>query len=81
MKFNLPHSIRNNSDKDRIHLVIDAKVNDWAGQLFYYNLSPNKKETEEPGYTSETKKQIIVQLRSMGTETGNKLADEMEASL
>lgn len=80
MNFNLPHSISNKSNTDRIHLVIDAEVNDWVTELFQ---QPGlvKKETEEPGYDDETKRKIIAGLRQMNTETSNRLADEMEASL
>ncbi len=80
MNFNLPHSIHNKSKYPRIHLVIDAKVNDWVKNLFG---QPGllRKATEETGYDSETKKQIIARLREMNTETANKIANEMEASL
>jgi hypothetical protein len=80
MNFNLPHSIINNSNDDRIHLVIDAKVNAWAEELFSQP-SLYKKETEVAGYDAATKKQIIQQLRAMNTDTANILADEMENSL
>lgn len=80
MNFNLPHAIINNSPVDRIHLVIDAQVNDWVKEQFE---QPGlfKKEIEYAEHDDETKKAIIAQLRSMNTEVGNKLADEMEATL
>lgn len=80
MNFNLPHSIINNSPVDRIHLVIDAQVNDWVKDLF---AQPGllKKEIEFEEHDAATKKAIIAQLRSMNTEVGNRLADEMEATL
>lgn len=80
MNFNLPHSIQNKSNRDRIHLVIDAEVNDWVRELFS---TPNllMKEIEEAGHTDTTKQQIIAQLRQMNTETSNRLAAEMEATL
>lgn len=78
MNFNLPHALQNNSPIDRIHLVIDASVNDWVTHLFSQP-AVNKKEIDEPGYDDSTRAAIIAQLRSMNTETGNKLADEMEA--
>jgi mannose-6-phosphate isomerase-like protein (cupin superfamily) len=80
MNFNLPHALHNKSNKDRIHLVVDAEVNDWVKNLFS---QPGiyKKEMEDTGYDSSTKKQIIAQLRELKTETGNRLADEMEATL
>ncbi len=79
MNFNLKHSIQNNSEQDRVHLVIDAVVNDWVNELF---ATPNllKKEIDEPGYDLETKNQIIKSLREINSETSNRMADEMEAS-
>lgn len=80
MNFNLPHSIYNKSNSDRIHLVIDAVVNDWVKDLFQ---QPGllKKETADTGPDDETKRKIIASLRELNTETGNRLAAEMEASL
>jgi hypothetical protein len=77
MNFNLPHSILNNSPVNRIHLVIDAQVNDWVKQVFTQP-AVVKKNIEQPGYDDATKKAIIAQLRSLNTETSNRLADEME---
>ncbi len=31
---NLPHSVENDSFEDRIHLVLDCRVNDWLRELF-----------------------------------------------
>lgn len=39
--FQLPHHIDNHGDTDRIHLVIDAKVNDWMRELFEQALRQN----------------------------------------
>lgn len=79
MNFNLPHSLENKSNSARIHLVIDAVVNDWVKDLF--TQSPLlKKEIDEPVMNEETRRQIIAQLRLLGTETANRLADEMEIS-
>jgi hypothetical protein len=80
MNFNLPHSINNKSDKDRIHLVIDAEVNEWVSEWLQ---QPGliKKETEASEMDDGTKRRIIESLREMNSETGNRIADEMEASL
>lgn len=80
MNFNLPHSIHNKSNTDRIHLVIDAESNDWVKELFR---QPGllKKESADPDHNDETKRKIIASLRELNTETGNRLAAEMEASL
>lgn len=34
LNFNLPHSLYNGGTTDRVHLVIDCKVNDWVRGLF-----------------------------------------------
>ncbi len=83
MNFNLPHRISNKSKVNRIHLVIDAKVNDWVKTVFAGDDIIIKKEIEdtinEPD--SETKKLMITRFRQMNTETANKLADKLEAEL
>lgn len=80
MNFNLPHSLRNNGATDRVHLVIDALVNDWLTVLFAQP-AVQKKEYTGSRYDETTQRQIIFQLRQMGTDTGRRLADEMEAAL
>lgn len=80
MNFNLLHSVNNKSNLDRVHLVIDAKVNDWVREIFSMHAIA-KKEIEEPGYDDATKKLIIVQLRKMNSKTSGKLADEMEHTI
>ncbi|MBS0589823.1 MAG: aspartyl/asparaginyl beta-hydroxylase domain-containing protein, partial [Proteobacteria bacterium] len=34
LNFDLPHRIVNRGVSDRVHLVIDARVNAWVGKLF-----------------------------------------------
>ena len=80
MNFNLPHSVNNKSKTARVHLVIDAIVNDWVKELFSQP-GINKKEMEEPGYDRDTKQQIIARLRELNTETANRMANEMSAGL
>jgi len=29
-----PHSVANRGTEDRVHLVVDAEVNDWLGEVF-----------------------------------------------
>ena len=78
--FNLPHSIINNSSIDRIHLVIDATVNDWVKDIFSDKAISIKKEIDDPANYIDPaiKKQMILRFREMNTETGNRLADELE---
>jgi quercetin dioxygenase-like cupin family protein len=82
MNFNLPHSLHNKSKTDRVHLVIDAVVNDWIKNLFQSPGILNKKEIEEiPKHSQQEQSDIIAHLRSMNTDLSNKLADEMEKNL
>jgi hypothetical protein len=82
MNFNLPHSIQNNSPVNRIHLVIDAVVNDWIKDLFASPAIVVKKETEDLSgiYDAATKKQMINLFREMNTVQSNKMADELESN-
>ncbi|HEX4877392.1 MAG TPA: aspartyl/asparaginyl beta-hydroxylase domain-containing protein [Chitinophagaceae bacterium] len=82
--FNMPHSLANKGDTDRIHLVIDATVNEWIKELFSSDAVINKKEIDDPappGMDEHTKRETIRHLRMMNTATSNQLADEMENSL
>lgn len=82
MNFNLPHSINNFSNVNRIHLVIDAKVNDWVKELFTSDKVVVKKEIAEKDLISdEVKKQMIANYRQMNTEKANELADTLEKEL
>jgi Aspartyl/Asparaginyl beta-hydroxylase len=83
MNFNLPHRITNNSPINRIHLVIDALVNDWVKEIFTSNTIEIKKEIEvaENNYSIDQKKEMIYQFRKMNTNVANQLADELEKEL
>ena len=77
MNFNLLHSIRNNSNINRIHLVIDAVVNDWVRDQFA-TAAFKKEIADTPQYSPEVQLQIIAQLRLMNTAVSQAMADEME---
>lgn len=83
LNFDLPHRISNNSNTDRIHLVIDAEVNDWVRTVFADPSITLKKETEDPSTIIDdaTKKQMIQRFREMNTETTNRMADELEKTM
>lgn len=82
LNFNLPHRILNKSEVNRVHLVIDAIVNDWVKELFAQPGLLKKEEAERKAvYNEETKKQMIKLYRQMNTETGNRMADELEQTL
>jgi hypothetical protein len=80
MNLTLKHRIQNDINIDRIHLVIDCKVNDWISEQFALN-TVLKKEMNEPlaaKHSQEEKIKIIAQLRLLNTATANELADKME---
>jgi hypothetical protein len=71
---NLPHRVSNNSSSDRIHLVIDCRVNDWLAQLI--TSSENiafKKEVVDDNLLN-----MIKHLRWQNTVQSNTMADELE---
>jgi hypothetical protein len=80
--FNLPHALHNKSNVDRVHLVIDAKVNDWVTAQFSLPSIKNKKEiVDAPRHTNEELQQIIFHLKQQNTDVSLKLAKEMETQL
>lgn len=83
MNFNLPHAINNKSTVNRVHLVIDALVNDWVKEIFTGPHCPVKKEIDDVSgrFDEATKKQMILQFRQMNTSVSHKLADELEMEL
>jgi len=71
---NLPHSVSNQGEQDRIHLVVDCKVNSWLEDKI--NTSRHiaiKKETVDDNLLN-----MIKELRYQNTETTNKLANVLE---
>ncbi|MDP4220825.1 MAG: aspartyl/asparaginyl beta-hydroxylase domain-containing protein [Bacteroidota bacterium] len=72
----LPHSVENNSEIDRIHLVIDCKVNDWLKSFF-----PNEPEIVKNGLSSirseKDRENMIIALRSIGTPAALKIIDDL----
>lgn len=78
--FNMKHRVTNAGTTDRIHLVMDCKVNDWlTGQFGNEAVEIKKEIPAPPQYTAEQKAMIISSLRAMNTETASRMADEMEA--
>ena len=74
---NLPHRVSNNGSTDRIHLVIDCKVNTWLQTLFSKAVKTECFEEEKNPYA----KQVIEQLRLMNTPTAIEMANKMEQDL
>lgn len=79
--FDLPHSVRNSGSFDRIHLVMDCVRNEWSDALFAqvgYDFEADER-LKQPD--AGTQRQVIEELRRMGTPTACQLADQLEAQL
>lgn len=74
---NLPHRVSNNSDTDRIHLVVDCTVNDWLERMIRSSTEMAEKEEDvDPNLQN-----MIKQLRHQNTEFSNKYAAELAQRL
>ena len=71
---NLPHRVSNNSDKDRIHLVVDCSVNNWLKDI----INSSGKISFKDDVSDVDLINMIKNLRYQDTETSNKLAAELE---
>jgi len=74
---NMPHRVANYGTTDRIHLVIDCKVNDWLKGIFS---EAERTEFDEPFNSAQTIA-MIAELRRQQNETASKLANEMQIAL
>lgn len=82
LNLSLKHRVNNFGNTNRIHLVIDCKVNDWIKNLLNEQGVLKQEFTEkttEPTYTSAEKIKIIQQLRLIATPVSIELANTMEA--
>lgn len=75
---NLPHSVINESDMDRIHLVVDCVVNDWLQQTM---ANATRYMAAIDTAAIQQQQAVIAALRQQGTTTSMKLADDLEAAL
>ncbi len=81
LNLSLKHRVSNLGTEDRVHLVIDCRVNDWLKKMFIENATLQKEISEEelrPKYSAEEKTRIVEHLRQMNTTTANELADKIE---
>lgn len=79
--FHLPHSVRNNGDAPRIHLVIDGQRNAWTDELFARAGYDFEAERRQLDYDRDTKQQMISELLRMDTDTARKLAAQLNNEL
>jgi Aspartyl/Asparaginyl beta-hydroxylase len=82
LNLSLKHCVNNFGSTDRVHLVIDCKVNDWVRRLLNEEAKLTAmidEEHEDIHYSPSDKIKIIQQLRLMGTTVSKELADKLEA--
>jgi Aspartyl/Asparaginyl beta-hydroxylase len=76
--FHLPHSVANQSNFERIHLVIDCLRNHWSDKLFE-SIGFDFAEAERITQPDEaTVKLMIERLKEMNTATANELIRQYE---
>lgn len=81
LNLSLKHCVNNFGKANRIHLVIDCKVNEWVKNLLEKEAELTEAIDEknlEPDYSAPDKIKIIEQLRTLGTPTANEMADKLE---
>ncbi|WP_428225136.1 aspartyl/asparaginyl beta-hydroxylase domain-containing protein [Flavobacterium sp.] len=75
---NFTHSVVNNGENDRIHLVIDGIRNEWTDALFFKHAPEEQLIKKENTFkNSEEKEKIIEELRKMNTPIADKLIADL----
>ncbi|CAN5427537.1 hypothetical protein BH11BAC5_BH11BAC5_08660 [soil metagenome] len=81
LNLSLRHRVNNSGVTNRIHLVVDCKVNDWV-KGFIHDYADLKQDCTEEStkqfYSTEDRVKIIQQLRLMATPVSIDLANKME---
>ena len=80
----LRHRVDNLGHTDRVHLVIDGIVNEWVKTFFNSDVHTKKVLSDDKPkskFNPDESLKIIEALRLMGTDIGNRLADEMEIAV
>ncbi|MEO5645792.1 MAG: aspartyl/asparaginyl beta-hydroxylase domain-containing protein [Bacteroidia bacterium] len=78
--FDLPHSVKNDSAQERIHLVIDGKRNEWTDELFRsagYDFELEKRKLK-PQYDDATLNGMIEGLEKIDTDTARNMILELK---
>jgi quercetin dioxygenase-like cupin family protein len=79
---NLPHRLANKGSSNRIHLVVDCKVNHWLGQVFDQAIQKRELKDKEAFLRDKhTILQTINELRRQPDSRSAELANELEKQL
>lgn len=75
---NFTHSVRNEGEADRIHLVIDGLRNQWSDALFFKEAQPEQFLTPKTPMDAATKNNMIEALKLLNTPVALQIIKEME---
>ena len=76
---NNPHSVINNGDKDRVHLLIDCHVNTWLKEVFIKaGFEKSVYKYKDKSITDDNVDDVIASFKAMGTDIALKMAKELE---
>lgn len=84
MNANYPHQVENNSQYDRVHLVVDCIVNDWLKDLFThsgYQTIRTEPKYGARGIDDDNIHQVISELEQLNTTTSMELAARLREQL
>lgn len=76
--FDLPHSVSNHSPRDRVHLILDCRRNEWSDELFRkagYDFAEEKRRLEPD---AETKRRMLEELARMDTDAARRLIRQLK---
>jgi len=79
--FDLPHSVQNNGEAARIHLVIDLIRNEWTDELFRvagYDFEAEKRCLQPD---TETQRRIMEELARIDTDGARMLLEQMRKEI
>lgn len=75
----LPHSVVNRGTTERVHLVVDCRVDDWLLGLLPEGAARRTTREEDGGVDAENWRQVVQALRLQGTDGAALLADQIES--
>jgi len=79
MNADAPHSVVNESDEERVHLLLDCRVNDWLREIFKQSgiIQENYKYSSK-SINDDNVNEIIENLKIINTEISLHMAQELE---
>lgn len=80
LDFNETHSIINEGDETRVHLIIDGLRNAWTDELFKEHGYSIQQEPQGPSYDEDTKRKIIAELELLDSDTARSIIQKMKSN-